>query len=107
MASRGSKLPRLLTMSKATERTSLLVTSRASCRSTCRCCWPPEVPLVDLSPEQHAEASRRAKMAAERLTVAQDPWFVVPLFYAALHHVMRDLKDVTTKGGTLYVFRLP
>jgi lanthanide-dependent methanol dehydrogenase len=26
---------------------------------------------------------------------------------AGFVNVMRDLKDVTTKGGTLYVFRLP
>lgn len=24
--------------------------------------------------------------------MAEEPWFVVPLFYAALHHVMRDIK---------------
>ena len=51
--------------------------------------------MPNLTADQHAEASRRAHAAADRLMTGQDPWFVVPRFYAALHHIMRDLKQRT------------
>lgn len=51
------------------------------------------MPDLNLTPSQHEEAARRAVMTAERLCLDENPWFVVPLFYAAMHHIMRDLKQ--------------